>query len=181
MNNVMADSSPSCSAELSHRVLRLQVFTIAWMTLEAAISLWSAWRSHSPALLAFGGDSLVELLSAAVVFWRFRFAFGEARAAQIAGALQQTGAIISLMTVLMVAMLVSTASAQSKPCGSINAPYLPGNGVPRPLPYRRAARAPRPRLRHSEVKATSLARPPHPQRRPICTEPNTAKSTRAEI
>jgi len=47
----------------------------------------SAWNSHSPALLAFGGDSLVELLSAAVVFWRFRFGFDEARAARIAGTL----------------------------------------------------------------------------------------------
>jgi len=57
------------------------------MTLEAALSLGSAWNARSPALLAFGGDSLVELLSAAVVYWRFRFASGEARAARIAGAL----------------------------------------------------------------------------------------------
>src|SRR5437879_13679848 len=57
------------------------------MTLEAALSLGTAWTSHSPALLAFGGDSLIELLSAAVVFWRFRFALGEARAARIAGGL----------------------------------------------------------------------------------------------
>src|SRR2546426_3968596 len=42
---------------------------------------------RSPALLAFGGDSLIELLSAAVVFWRFRFTLGEARAARIAGGL----------------------------------------------------------------------------------------------
>jgi len=70
---------------LSRRVLRLQAFTILWMTLEAAISLGSAWKARSPALLAFGGDSLVELLSAAVVFWRFRSAFDEARAARIAG------------------------------------------------------------------------------------------------
>jgi divalent metal cation (Fe/Co/Zn/Cd) transporter len=57
------------------------------MAMEAAISLGSASDSHSPALLAFGGDSLVELLSAAVVLWRFRFAFDEARAARIAGTL----------------------------------------------------------------------------------------------
>jgi len=46
-----------------------------------------AWSSHSPALIAFGGDSLIELLSAAVVFWRFRFELNEARAARIAGIL----------------------------------------------------------------------------------------------
>jgi len=78
------------SAELpdvSRRVLQLQVFTIAWMTVEAVVSLGAAWSSHSPALYAFGGDSLIELLSAAVVFWRFRFTLNEARAARIAGVL----------------------------------------------------------------------------------------------
>lgn len=87
MDNAMADSSPSCSAGISRRVLRLQAFTILWMAAEAAISLVSAGKSHSPALLAFGGDSMVELLSAAVVFWRFRVSFNEARAARIAGTL----------------------------------------------------------------------------------------------
>jgi divalent metal cation (Fe/Co/Zn/Cd) transporter len=53
----------------------------------AIVSLGAPWTSHSPALLAFGGDSLIELLSAAVVFWRFRFVLGEARAARIAGGL----------------------------------------------------------------------------------------------
>jgi divalent metal cation (Fe/Co/Zn/Cd) transporter len=57
------------------------------MSVEALISLWTAWTSHSPALLAFGGDSLIELLSATVVFWRFRFTLSEARAARIAGGL----------------------------------------------------------------------------------------------
>ena len=51
------------------------------------MSLGTAFPSHSPALLAFGGDSLIELLSAAVVFWRFRFTLAEARAARIAGGL----------------------------------------------------------------------------------------------
>jgi len=57
------------------------------MSVEAIVALLTAWRSHSPALFAFGGDSLIELLSAAVVFWRFRFTLGEARAARIAGGL----------------------------------------------------------------------------------------------
>ena len=57
------------------------------MALEAAIALGAAWPARSPALLAFGGDSLIELLSAAVVFGRFRFALNEARAAVIAGVL----------------------------------------------------------------------------------------------
>jgi divalent metal cation (Fe/Co/Zn/Cd) transporter len=73
--------------DVSRRVLKLQVLTIVWMTVEAVISLGTAWSSHSPALFAFGGDSLIELLSAAVVFWRFRFELNEARAARITGVL----------------------------------------------------------------------------------------------
>jgi len=72
---------------ISRHILQLQVLTIVWMTLEAVVSLGTAWSSHSPALFAFGGDSLIELLSAAVVFWRFRFTLNEARAARIAGVL----------------------------------------------------------------------------------------------
>jgi divalent metal cation (Fe/Co/Zn/Cd) transporter len=42
------------------------------MTVETAVSLAAAWMARSPALLAFGGDSAIELLSAIVVLWGFR-------------------------------------------------------------------------------------------------------------
>jgi Co/Zn/Cd efflux system component len=73
--------------EISRRIVRLQVITVVWMSVEAAVSLGTAWHAHSPALFGFGGDSLIELLSAAVVLGRFKFRVDEARAAQIAGVL----------------------------------------------------------------------------------------------
>lgn len=61
------------------------------MSVEALVSLVASWMAHSPALLAFGGDSAIELLSAAVVLWRFRSraepSRTEERAARIAGGL----------------------------------------------------------------------------------------------
>jgi len=84
---VMTAAKSPPLADVSQRVLQLQVVTFVWMTVEAAVGLGTAWSSRSPALFAFGGDSLIELLSAAVVFWRFRFALNEARAARMAGAL----------------------------------------------------------------------------------------------
>jgi divalent metal cation (Fe/Co/Zn/Cd) transporter len=84
---VMTAATSSELPDVSRRVLQLQVLTIVWMTVEAVVSLGSAWSSHSPALFAFGGDSFIELLSAGVVFWRFRFELNEARAARIAGLL----------------------------------------------------------------------------------------------
>src|SRR5579863_1427751 len=85
--HLMSAATSSELPDVARRVLRLQVLTIVWMTVEALVSLATAWRSHSPALFGFGGDSLIELLSAAVVFWRFRFHLNEARAALIAGVL----------------------------------------------------------------------------------------------
>jgi hypothetical protein len=41
------------------------------MTAEVAVSLWAAWAARSPALAAFSGDSILALLSASVVFYRF--------------------------------------------------------------------------------------------------------------
>lgn len=49
------------------RVFWLQGFTLAWMLVEFGVSAYAAITAHSPAMLAFGSDSLVELLSASVV------------------------------------------------------------------------------------------------------------------
>jgi divalent metal cation (Fe/Co/Zn/Cd) transporter len=72
------------------RIQRVQTVTIVWMSVEAAVSLFAAWRAHSPAMLAFGGDSAIELLSAVLVLWRFRSTAhenSERRAARVAGGL----------------------------------------------------------------------------------------------
>jgi divalent metal cation (Fe/Co/Zn/Cd) transporter len=54
-----------------HSMLWLQWITITWMLVECGLSLYAAATAHSPALLAFGSDSLVELLSASVVLLQF--------------------------------------------------------------------------------------------------------------
>lgn len=73
------------------RIQRVQTVTIAWMSVEALVSLFSAWRARSPALLVFGGDSAIELFSAVVVLWRFRASatdgHAERQAARVAGTL----------------------------------------------------------------------------------------------
>jgi divalent metal cation (Fe/Co/Zn/Cd) transporter len=87
----MSAKGNSVPAEVLRRVLWIQALTLVWMSVEAAVSLGAAWTAHSPALLAFGGDSAVELLSAGVVFWRFyapsQREHGERGAGRIAGGL----------------------------------------------------------------------------------------------
>jgi divalent metal cation (Fe/Co/Zn/Cd) transporter len=88
-------------------IQRIQTVTILWMTVEASVSLSAAWTAHSPALLAFGGDSAIELLSAIVVLWRFRSSAqerSEEQVARIAAALlfvlAAYVAVVSAMTIL---------------------------------------------------------------------------------
>jgi divalent metal cation (Fe/Co/Zn/Cd) transporter len=82
---------PVAAPTILHRIRRIQAITVAWMSVEAVVSLSAAWRARSPTLLAFGGDSAIELLSAVVVYWRFRSEWSndqtERLAAKIAGSL----------------------------------------------------------------------------------------------
>jgi divalent metal cation (Fe/Co/Zn/Cd) transporter len=54
-------------AKPSATALRLQSVTLAWMLVELGVSAYAAMTARSPAMMAFGSDSLVELLSAVVV------------------------------------------------------------------------------------------------------------------
>jgi divalent metal cation (Fe/Co/Zn/Cd) transporter len=92
----------------------VQWVTIAWMSVEAGLSLWAAWRAHSPALAAFGGDSAVELVSALVVLWRFRSGAGEA--AERRAARTAAGLLFALAAcVVMIAILSLLGYSEPKP------------------------------------------------------------------
>ena len=52
--------------------LRLEAITLGWMVVEAAVSIGAGIAARSLLLVAFGADSIVELLSAGVLFWRLR-------------------------------------------------------------------------------------------------------------
>lgn len=52
--------------------LRLTYFSLGWMTVEGAASLWLGAKSHSLLLEGFGADSVIELFSAGVLLWRLQ-------------------------------------------------------------------------------------------------------------
>src|ERR1700677_1805103 len=70
-------------------VLWLQGASLAWMLVEFGVSVYAALTAHSPAMLAFGSDSLVELLSATVVLlqWIPSMPISARTASRTAGAL----------------------------------------------------------------------------------------------
>ncbi len=103
----MASVLQTASPDAIRRIQRVQTVTIAWMSVEAGVSLFAAWRACSPALLAFDRDSTIELLSVVVVLLRFRTTAREnveSRAARVAGAL--LFALAAFVTVTSVASLL---------------------------------------------------------------------------
>ena len=82
-------TAPLARPNLSRQIAWLQYVTIGWMLVECSLSLIAAMQAHSVALLAFGSDSLVELLSATVVLLQFlpRFPLKKAHAERSAAVL----------------------------------------------------------------------------------------------
>lgn len=83
-NSSVPSTALTDSRDVIRRVIWIQAITIGWMTVEAILALGAAWRAHSPALLGFGGDSAIELLSAVVVYWRFRSQWSGEQTEQVA-------------------------------------------------------------------------------------------------
>jgi len=106
---------PVPAAATLYRIRRIQVITIAWMSVEAVVSLAAAWMAHSPALLAFGGDSAIELLSAIVVYWRFRSKGNDERAEKLAARI--TGSLLFALAayVALVAVLALVGHREVRP------------------------------------------------------------------
>ncbi len=57
--------------------LRLEIVTIVWMVIEAAVAVGAGIAARSLLLVAFGIDSAIELASAVIVFRHFRLQFTE--------------------------------------------------------------------------------------------------------
>ena len=65
----------NCCAEADkssnmRQAIRLEVLSVAWMLVEAAVAIGSGVVAHSLLLVAFGADSIIEMISASVLLIR---------------------------------------------------------------------------------------------------------------
>jgi divalent metal cation (Fe/Co/Zn/Cd) transporter len=73
------------TARLRRRGFRLEYATMGWMAAEAVIAITAGLLAASIALVGFGLDSVIELISATIVIWQLR--------GEIAGQERQTRAV----------------------------------------------------------------------------------------
>jgi len=99
--------------------LRLEILTVIWMALEAAISIGAGIVARSFLLTAFGLDSVVELVSGAILLWRLSL---ETRGADVARAEQAeqratwfVAVTLGLLCIFVLATSIYSLITQAKP------------------------------------------------------------------
>jgi divalent metal cation (Fe/Co/Zn/Cd) transporter len=91
--------------------IRVEWLTIVWMVIEAIVSVGAGLTAGSIALIAFGVDSVIELVSAGVLLWRLRFeSLGVTTTAQIEWAEQRASRVVG-WSLLLLAVYVIIQSA----------------------------------------------------------------------
>ncbi len=104
---------------LVRRGIALEVFTLSWMTVEAAVALAAGVAAGSVALMAFGIDSVIEFVAAFVVLQTFR----AEQAGRSSRGEQQALRVIAATFFLLAAYIVGDAAytliAASKPDTSV--------------------------------------------------------------
>ena len=73
-------NAPPNALRLHRRSIRLEWLTLGWNVVEAGVAIGAGIISGSTALIAFGGDSLLEITSGGIMLWRLYEAGPEASA-----------------------------------------------------------------------------------------------------
>lgn len=93
----------SAAVDRRRAALALLSITVAYNALEGAVAAWSGIAAGSLALLAFGGDSAIEIAAALAVTWRFSVPDGPAAARAEERALRVIGATFLLLAAAVIA------------------------------------------------------------------------------
>jgi divalent metal cation (Fe/Co/Zn/Cd) transporter len=109
------------------RGVRLEVVTVAWMAVEAAVALSAGFGARSVLLTAFGVDSIIELLSGIVLYRRLVAEPGEAAVA--VERLEARTTQISAVLLVLLCAYVLLSSVAGLVLRIIPSPSIPGLAV----------------------------------------------------
>jgi divalent metal cation (Fe/Co/Zn/Cd) transporter len=97
---------------LHRRALRLEYFSVGWNVLEAVVAIGAGVIAGSVALIGFGVDSGVEVISAVGLLWRLHKAGPDATVAEESAAERRAPYIVAATFFLLAAyILVEAGSA----------------------------------------------------------------------
>jgi divalent metal cation (Fe/Co/Zn/Cd) transporter len=83
------------------RGIRIEIFTLVYMTLEALLSIGAAIAAHSVLLAAFGIDSILELISGGILLWRLRAEAGDGDLERVESAEKRATKLTAIVLLLL--------------------------------------------------------------------------------
>lgn len=99
--------------------VRIEVFTVIWMVIEAVVSIGAGIIAGSALLTAFGLDSVIELVSGAILLWRLLIEEKEGDTERVERAEQRSAWIVTISLALLCLYVLITAiyglATRSKP------------------------------------------------------------------
>lgn len=105
----MTALAPARRVVLHRRALRLEYFTIGWNVIEAVVAIGAGILAASVALVGFGVDSGVEVISAVGLLWRLRAAGPHAEVAEESAAERRALFVVAATFFLLAAYIVYDA------------------------------------------------------------------------
>jgi hypothetical protein len=91
--------------------VRVEVFTVLWMVVEAVVSIGAGIVAGSALLTAFGMDSVIELVSGGILLWRLAVEARGEHTEQVEYAEQSAAWVVAIALVLLCLYVLLTALA----------------------------------------------------------------------
>ncbi len=115
---MVTGSAPNRAAFVRAGV-RVEVFTVLWMVLEAVVSIGAGVAAASLLLVAFGLDSIIELVSGGMLLWRLTVEARGGNAARVEDAERRAAWVVAVSLALLCVYVVGSAiygfATQTKP------------------------------------------------------------------
>jgi divalent metal cation (Fe/Co/Zn/Cd) transporter len=103
--------------------VRLEVFTVLWMTVEAIVSIGAGILAGSLLLTAFGINSIIELVSGGILLWRLAVEARGGDTERVEGSERRAAMVVALALALLCVYVFASAIygllTQSKAEGSL--------------------------------------------------------------
>jgi divalent metal cation (Fe/Co/Zn/Cd) transporter len=120
-----AGASPDVRARAVWSGVRIELITVGWMTIEAVVAIVAGVVARSVLLTAFGLDSVIELVTGAVLLWRLATEARGASLERVERAENRAAWVAGIGLVLLCGYVVATAAtglvvgvrAQESPVG----------------------------------------------------------------
>ena len=89
--------------------INIEIISILWMIIEAAVAIGAGIAAHSLALTAFGADSIIELVAGGILLWRLYVEASDASLARVKQAEKRASWVVGVALITLAVYIVVMA------------------------------------------------------------------------